>query len=273
MVMMFSYLPNYRFTLKTAFWHVAASFTAVTTSAEVALTTAAPGATTPAPKVLETDYAELWVRGGECMLTFRGSDSDIDMANNAKYSANATYHGLKLHEGIRLEWTKMFDALTAAKAFAIIRQSCAKPVTVAGHSLGAAMAQMFAVMANKRGDPLLMGVQVGAIHGFGAMPIGHEDGKPPSNGKSSDGCFKGGVYGSAAHKAGGVNVIDPAFTMIMRSALAYRHVKTTTVVMFSPTEKKEYPCGYGGKWWEDYTPDSKLLPLHDIALTSNNVAC
>merc|ERR1719213_1366956 len=138
----------------------------------------------------------------------------------------------------------MVAKLTASKAFKVMKETCPKPLVVVGHSLGAALAQMFAVMANQLGDPLNMGLTVGDIYGFGAVPIGKELSKAglygePTNQKRADGCFKGGLYGNVNERG---DTIDPAFTAGMGTDLGYRHVKATKYIMWAG-RTKVIKCG------------------------------
>ena len=63
---------------------------------------------------------------------------------------------------------------------------------VSGHSLGGALAYVFAALANEAGqtEPVF-GRYVDKVHGFAAIPAA---GTSLRNGQSEDGCFAGGMY-------------------------------------------------------------------------------
>lgn len=266
------YVANYEFMLKSAFWTLRNGWIATNTS----------GA--------DNDYAELYVKGGDCMLAFRGSDSSVDHTNlgifpgspspapapagAAPAPASASYYGLSLNPGVETEWKFMAQRLAKVNAFTVIKKTCTNPLTVVGHSLGAALAQMFAVMANQLGDPLNMGLTVGDIYGFGAVPIGKELSKAglygePTNQKRADGCFRGGLYGNANARG---DTIDPAFTAGMGTNLGYRHVRATKYIMWAG-RKKVIKCGGPVTYQNDFKTDTSLMPLHDYALYTSNVGC
>merc|ERR1719324_1508522 len=121
-----------------------------------------------------------------------------------------------LAQGITVEWGSMLTRFRQAKAFTTILKSCPKPVAVTGHGMGGALAQVFAVMANKIGDPLRIGVG------------------EPFNEKSFDGCFSGGMYANIK-RIGAKDVIDPVFTKGMKTGL--RHVKTAKYLMTDANKK------------------------------------
>lgn len=249
------YVSNFEFMLKTAFWSLKAGWSATNVTGS------------------ENDYAELYAKGGDCMLAFRGSDSQVDMANVNSFVNTNLYHKMKLNYGVMVEWNHMVAKLTASKAFKVMKETCPKPLVVVGHSLGAALAQMFAVMANYIGDPLNMALTVDAIYAFGAVPIGEQSGGEPRNQKSADGCFKGGVYGNVNDNGDGTTVVDPAFTMGMDPPLGYRHARATKYIMWG-TKQRVIPCGTAVTYMTDYKRDRRgLMPLHDFALYSNRVGC
>lgn len=244
-----AYMSNYKFMMNSAFWSLKASWGAANAS--------------------DSDYSELWVKGSDCILSFRGTDSGADRGNMNLLSPGL-YHGLMLAKGITVEWGSMLTRFRQAKAFATILKSCPKPVAVTGHGMGGALAQVFAVMANKIGDPLRMGLTVGSVYGFGASPIGSIGVGEPFNEKSFDGCFSGGMYANIK-RIGAKDVIDPVFTKGMKTGL--RHVKTAKYLMTDANKKVIFKCGDPVMYQNMYSPDSRPMPLHDYSAYTGNVGC
>lgn len=250
-----AYITNYEFMLKSAFWKPKAGWIATNSSG------------------VENDYSELWVRESECIMAFRGADSKVDVKNyNMLGKGGARYHGVALNHGIRDEWKAMVAKLRQAKAFADIRLACPKLISVVGHSLGGAMAQMFALMANMVGDPEGMGLTVGNIFAFGAPPIGSVKGKEPVNGKTFNGCFGGGLYANVNDNGAGKTEIDPVFTLGTTAKHGYRHVKMAKVIVWSSSRKMTYKCG-DLSYQTKFTAAKTVMPLNDAGLYTTNIGC
>lgn len=127
---------------------------------------------------------------------------------------------------------------------------------MAGHSLGGALASIFAALANKESDPIGMcdsyafnGTarrecrRVDYLFTFGAIPISLE---PLRDEQSRSGCFRGGRYQNVRNEGGKIRV-DLAVTLGAAgyNAIHYgllRHPRIRTMSMhFPPGESLSFP--------------------------------
>jgi len=78
------------------------------------------------------------------------------------------------------------------RPWGVLTDECTGYLDVSGHSLGGALAYVFAALANEAGqtEPVF-GRYVDKVHGFAAIPAA---GTSLRNGQSADGCFAGGMY-------------------------------------------------------------------------------
>jgi hypothetical protein len=134
--------------------------------------------------VNDTDAAFLWKRGGECLLAFRGSNCledgfQVSPANIFKYGYTIN------HDYLSREFEPLLDEMSLDDF-----QDCSS-LDVTGHSMGGGMASIFAVL-NNAGELKLNQHTVRGLYAFAPVKVFH--GAVPTNMKSSDGCFEGGVY-------------------------------------------------------------------------------
>jgi len=222
------------------------------------------------PKLNDTDYTGLWVRDGSCLLAFRGSDSQIDVGMLAKapdgYGQNyngkpgapngvqwntVEFHGLDVHEGVKVELEALLAKMASTNGLATIKEKCTAGLTLTGHSLGGGTSQLMATLLNKKGDPLGAELTVDHVFGFGPMPFAK--GAPAANDKSADGCFAGGMYANAKENEDLVPMVDLVWQMLTTTpGLQFRHVKTAHHLLLGPGDILVTPCG------EDppYLPDA-----------------
>ena len=115
--------------------------------------------------------------------------------------ANAAYDfggsELKISLGVSYEWNHLFHEMHSAfqkdgRPWGVLTDECTGYLDVSGHSLGGALAYVFAALANEAGqtEPVF-GRYVDKVHGFAAIPAA---GTSLRNGQSEDGCFAGGMY-------------------------------------------------------------------------------
>jgi len=127
----------------------------------------------------------LWSSGTECILNFKGSESANDFINDLQADPVSAWGLRDIHKGIKRELKGLLEKMD----FELIRNTCkGKTLSVTGHSLGGGMAQLFAVLLNKKEDPLNAGITVDYIFSFGAMPVAV---KTLTNDATPNGEFKG----------------------------------------------------------------------------------
>jgi hypothetical protein len=144
----------------------------------------------------DTDNADLYRMGGNCMLTFHGADTEsFGWIYSTGYETTEEFYnvtGVGLSKGLAAELeiilTSIREKYTTLAAWAA---TCPGRLHVAGHSMGGGMAAIFAFLANMNSDPLGMKKPVSRVFLFAPMA-------PATttlyNERSSDGCFTGGSY-------------------------------------------------------------------------------
>lgn len=145
----------------------------------------------------ETDAAFLWKRASDrhCLLSFRGSNCVADgfvLAPAAIFKYGHTINQDAL--------SKEFEPLLAKMTMADF--SDCNTLHVTGHSLGAGLASIFAVLSNA--DELELGKSVDAVYLMSPAQV--FKGTMPTNGKSEDGCFAGGMYCNYVEDGGELKV-------------------------------------------------------------------
>lgn len=149
----------------------------------------------------------------DCMLAFRGSDEPHEQVLQSFLAGGSTLGvgGIRTNPGTQKEFDEYFAAIKekvggsdvyAREGLKQYTDKCPGGIIAAGHSLGGGVAQLFAYLANKNGDPLGMKLPyaegIKAVYGYGAVVVGYEPGffekKQLANDKRSDGCFPGGMY-------------------------------------------------------------------------------
>jgi len=136
-------------------------------------------------KNTDRDYCGLWSSGTECILNFKGSNTVNDFINDLQADRVSAWGLRDIHKGIKRELKGLLEKMD----FELIRNTCkGKTLSVTGHSLGGGMAQLFAVLLNKKEDPLKAGIKVDYIFVFGAMPVAVQT---LTNDATSNGEFKG----------------------------------------------------------------------------------
>lgn len=214
---------------------------------------------------LNNDAADLWIKAGECILAFRGSDDITDFSHDIDLRSKSFYGLQNVAVGIIKELEPLLELLLADKD--TVRSSCPNSFVVTGHSLGGGLAQLFAVLVNKRDDPLNWGSRkVDAVYTHGSLPISKER---LTNDQRSDGCFKGKSY-YTAH----VDDIDgPIYAdfAIFVGPTGFKHVKREQVFVHKSGSIK-FACV------EEVSRDKlkrvnifKWQKMHKLALYVNSV--
>jgi len=158
-----------------------------------------------------TDRAELWHRESDnaCMLAFRGSVNVKNFANNITISRSTTphYQDLYIVKGVENEFAPLLAQMQHRLEF----MSGCSSLIVTGHSLGGAMASVFAAFANQGtltsgglGEPGHP-ITVTSLQTFGPIPPALQSLTPD---KAGEQCFAGARHhnvGAGGHDSVGVD--------------------------------------------------------------------
>merc|ERR1719161_800602 len=197
----------------------------------------------------------------------------IDFGNNEQ-TVPVTAYGLSgVYGGVNAEFTAIWNKMKATNGTRLLQTTCTKSLTVSGHSLGGAAAQLFAVLINKIGDPLELGLTVNRFYGFGTMPVGLTEFKDD---KSLDGCFTGGLYFNMMQDSSGTDYID--ILSHKGTTKGFTWAKMPKVLSWNYTHFKIVPCDKPMPSYPGLPPGYPALSppqfaLHDAAAYTDNVAC
>jgi len=173
----------------------------------------------------DLDAAYLWTRdNGECILAFAGSNSvtdfladfNTDTSTRRAYAMGVTktYYGLEgISKGPADELDPLLNKIIADSWG--IKAECTGNFIVTGHSLGGAMAGIFAGIANAANNPLSLSHKVDLLYTYGPMPASTV---PIGNGQNGGGCFAGARYMNVKYMQAKafdwyVNWADPAVVL------------------------------------------------------------
>jgi len=190
------------------------------------------------------DAAWLFKGGQDCTMTFQGTDTAVlaeDYVNNFNYTLIDKWGLTGVHAGVAAELEGLVDLMN----FAEIRRDCPGKFSVNGHSLGGALAQLFAVLLTNSRDPLdaQLQLQFHELHTMASFGVLQG---PATNNQSDDGCFAGTQYWYAQETETGEYAVDALFNEYV-GANVFEHVRGNKVftvpVPGMGTEYMKYPCG------------------------------
>jgi len=185
-----------------------------------------------------TDSAWLFKGGQDCTMAFQGTDSWQTDGASFTDTALDKWGLTGVHAGAAAE----LEGMLALMDFAEIRRECPGKFSVAGHSLGGALAQLFAVLLTNSRDPLDAQLQLHELNTMGSYGVMQG---PAKNDQSEDGCFPGAQYWYAQKTETGEYAVDVLFNEYT-GANVFEHVRGNKVFVTVPgtgTEYKRYPCG------------------------------
>mmetsp|Transcript_6732 Transcript_6732/g.16424 ORF Transcript_6732/g.16424 Transcript_6732/m.16424 type:complete len:429 (-) Transcript_6732:81-1367(-) len=140
------------------------------------------------------DMVTLHEKDGRCVVTFEGSDDLMDFINNFKFTHQVVACGGKILNGF---WDELKPILASPhweeKFIPILTSAKCTSIYAAGHSLGGALAEIFAACANhgqlhRLAKSAKTPLTIDKVYSTGAPAISTV---PISNPKSEDGCFGG----------------------------------------------------------------------------------
>jgi len=140
-----------------------------------------------AETVSEDDMA-MWFSDskGKCIISFQGAEDVFDYFSLMLFEP-VDYAGVSgIHKGALFELLPLLAIID----FRAIREKC-KYLTAVGHSLGGALAQLFALLINKDRDPLGAGLKVDEIYTYGTTSPTSSNGTDKYNDQAADTCFPG----------------------------------------------------------------------------------
>jgi len=191
---------------------------------------------------LSHDNLRLYQRGKECAMVFEGTDDKDDWATNLNQVPwkSKLCGGFWLHSGIYNE----LNQVTSTKEWSEVQKTlsgveCSAGIYAAGHSLGGAMAHMFAACVNAQkeyfvGNPF----RVREVYSFGAPcvskfhPLAEADGQ----------CLKGARFFTEDERRGRRS-IDPVVTLPPLSGWWHPKIKAFMLEQVDGRyEKEELAC-------------------------------
>jgi hypothetical protein len=174
-------------------------------------------------------------KGGECLLAFQGSNAGGDFMNNFNFGTSTKWGVDGLHSGVVTELEPLLNLVDFAKM-----KTCTK-LTVAGHSMGGALAQLTSLLINNKNDPLKAGLTVAELYTFGAMSA--VEIRMGNDKNTETGCFPGGQYWYAeTGSKPGAFAVDVANQAISGGQL-HDPVKSDKYYIGDGTTVKSFPCG------------------------------
>lgn len=149
----------------------------------------------------DIDRAWYFRKGEDCWISFMGSDSQTDFMNNFNWFPTSWNGVHDVHAGVVQELDPLVELMR--EDFPMMRNNCTGELTVTGHSLGGALAQLFSLAVNHHGDPLQTGgLTVHKLYTFGAMSA--IDWAQGLNNKTEDNCFAGAQIYYADQNSDGI---------------------------------------------------------------------
>lgn len=185
----------------------------------------------------DVDRVVWFTKGQKCWIVFMGSNSQEDTVSNSDFTPVDKF-GLKgVHSGIAFELQPLLDKLKLD--FGKMRSSCTE-LTVAGHSLGGALAQVLAMSINKQGDPLGAQLTVNHLYTFGAMAVTHTK---QGDDTTSDGCFHGALFWYAAKGSVHTFAVDVVALHGIGGQNVHRPTKALKYLVSATAQRTPFACG------------------------------
>mmetsp|Transcript_103377 Transcript_103377/g.287840 ORF Transcript_103377/g.287840 Transcript_103377/m.287840 type:complete len:433 (-) Transcript_103377:154-1452(-) len=218
---------------------------------------------------LGRDKVELFQRGKSCALAFSGSD-DFEDAEADINALTVNRCGVAIHQGFMSELEVQTNTSQFVNEFAPFLKSseCAGGVYVVGHSLGGALASIFAGCSTRPDAPeSIQGIKVEGLYTFGApgvsKPTGQPGGEPSGRlGPRGATCFKGKRFWNTA-VVGAVGQADPIPAITAPVGLLHPMVQSVNLnapFVWSRVERREYDCT---------SDEAKLKPAPSIGIAPN----
>lgn len=188
---------------------------------------------------LGQDKVELFQKGKQCAVAFSGSDDIEDCLKDADGMRTYNRCGAAVHRGFFDEFEQQTKTDAFQNTFAPFLKSgeCADVVFAVGHSLGGALASVFAGCSMKSDAPdSIKGIRVDGLYTFGAPGVSKPSGQPgddPSGQLIPTGskCFKGKRFWNTASWEG-VALADPIPSLA--STLGFLHPRVEAVNLDAP---------------------------------------
>jgi len=207
------------------------------------------------------DIAMLAEKMGECWMVFPGANDDADFIFSMFQPTPTELWGIAgLHMGIAME----LHRLVAEMDFAEIRTTCPRGLTVAGHSMGGGMAQLFALLLTRHDDPLEANINLNKLYTFGTTLATSET---FTNDQSADGCFPG-VQMWVALPTGNPTMpyaADIVAHQVINAGGIYKSVNSNKVFVAPTGQQTQFPCGSSlpnSMDLLDFVGDTTYWPLH-----------
>jgi len=140
------------------------------------------------------DHLAIYQSGNQCVVAFAGTDDVSDLSDDLDVREKEAC-GHSFHKGFYEEFQNFLSGEKWSSEFQPYLKSdaCSGGIIAVGHSLGGALASVFATCANAPGNPLgtQLGFLITSLYTVGAPALAKSS---PRNGQTSSGCFDGARF-------------------------------------------------------------------------------
>jgi len=141
----------------------------------------------------DSDSVDVYRAGPHCLVALHGSDKE-GFSGTWSDTTHPNFYGYKnlFQKTMSEELEVILGAIRARDgSLGAWTASCPGQMIFVGHGMGAAMASIFAYLANQNGDPLKMNKHISGVGVYASPPVAT---KRLTDDHTEDGCFNGVSY-------------------------------------------------------------------------------